>query len=502
MQLSGIDETLLVEGLVPGDRAVAPGGKAGRLPFGLKITYSAGQLVELVIGSMLNIFILFYVTAVCGVPGGLAGLALSAGLVIDAVMDPLIGSLSDGWRSRFGRRVPFMAVSIIPLIVTFNLIFALPEGWGLTATFIWLTLLSISLRIALSIFHLPYQALGAEVSGDYAERSSIAAWRWGIGILGTFAVIGLGYGVFLSGPDGVSNRAGYLPLTLTLTTLVIIGALAAIYTGWVTRGMQLERDAPTEALHRRLFGEMREMFRSRTFIILFTSSILLNVAQGVGQALGLHVAIFFWRLDSTQIPLIGVGAVLGLMLGAPIAAQLARILEKRALLVIGMGGLAACQALPVPLRMLGLLPLDGGALTGLLIGLALFNGAMFTVSAVGFMAVMPDAADEHEHLFGTRREGMYFAGWAFASKASHGAGLLISGMVLQLIDFPTNISERGAVDSVPQRTMDLLGIAGGPGAALIALAGTMIALLYHVDRKTHARIVAELAERRAAPRAV
>lgn len=494
--MSSIDETLPLEMAPVAEHGQTSAAASRRLPFLLKITYSAGQLVELVIGSMLNIFILFYVTAVCGVPGVLAGIALSAGLVVDAVLDPLIGSLSDGWRSRFGRRVPFMAVSIVPLIVTFNLIFALPVSWGTPAIFAWLALLSISLRIALSIFHLPYQALGAEVTEDYAERSSIAAWRWGIGILGTFAVIGLGYGVFLSGPDGLSNRAGYLPLTLTLTLLVIVGALSAIYTGWATRELQPERATPTETLHRRLFGEMREMFRSRTFIILFASSILLNVAQGVGQALGLHVAIFFWRLDSTQMPLIGAGAVLGLMLGAPLTAYLARHFEKRMLLVLGMSGLALCQALPVPLRLLGMLPLTDGALTGMLVGIAIFNGAMYTISAVGFMAVMPDAADEHEHLFGTRREGMYFAGWAFASKASHGAGLLISGVALQLIGFPAQVSGHAAADSVPQHTINLLGIAGGPGAALIALAGTIIALFYRVDRRTHRRIVTDLAARR------
>jgi GPH family glycoside/pentoside/hexuronide:cation symporter len=474
----------------------APEGGHFRLPFAIKLTYSAGQLVELVIGSMLNIFILFYVTAVCGVPGGLAGLALGAGLVIDAFMDPLIGSLSDGWRSRFGRRVPFMVVAVIPLIITFNLIFALPTGWGTTAVFVWLTLLSVWLRIALSLFHLPYQALGAELSDDYAERSSIAAWRWGIGLMGTFAVIGLGYGVFFAGPDGVSNRAGYLPLTLTLTGLVILGAASAIYTGMRTRSMQLERATPTEAIHRRLVGEMAEMFRNRTFVILFGASVLLNVAQGVSQALGLHMVIFFWGLDSAQMPAIGVGAVLGLILGAPLAGPLSKRMEKRAMLAIGMTGLALCQALPVVLRLLGLLPLIDGALTGFLVVTAVLNGAMFTLAAIAFMAVIPDAADEHEQLFGTRREGMYFAGWAFASKASHGAGLLISGIVLQLIAFPSHVTERTAATVIPQQTLDWLGVAGGPGAGLIALAGTMLALLYRVDRKAHARIVAELAARR------
>ena len=179
------------------------------------------------------------------------------GLVVDAVMEPLIGSLTDGWRSRYGRRVPFMIAGLLPILVTFNLIFALPSGIGDTALFLWLMLLSVSLRISLSIYTLPYQALGAELSDDYAERSSIAAWRWGIGILGTVAVIALGYGVFLKGPDSLSNRASYLPLTVSLSLILVAGALIAIRTGLVTRHRQHETVAPSAAIHVRLLGEVR-----------------------------------------------------------------------------------------------------------------------------------------------------------------------------------------------------------------------------------------------------
>lgn len=497
--LSGIDEPLAPDMLPSGDppaAAVTP--RAARVPIGRKLSYSAGQLVELVVGSMLNIFVLFYVTAACGMPGGLAGLALGAGLVVDAVMDPLIGSLSDSWKSRYGRRVPFMVVGLFPLILTFNLIFALPDGWSMTAMFVWLTLLSVSLRISLSVFHLPYQALGAELSEDYTERSSIAAWRWGIGILGTMAVIGLGYGVFLGGPDGVSRRAAYLPLTLTLTSLIVIGGIAAIRTGLATRHLQHAPATSTEGQGKHLLGQVAEMFRNPTFLVLFGSSVLLNVAQGVSQALGLHVGIYFWHLNSTEMPLIGVAAVAGLALGAPFAGPLGKRIEKRTMLVIGMSGLAACQMVPATLKLLGLLSLTGGALTGFLVAVALLNGVMFALAAIAFISLIPDAADEHEHLFGTRREGLYFAGWAFATKTATGAGLLVAGVVLELIHFPAQVTEHAAASAaISPQTIAWLGFAGGPGAGIVAIIGMVLALFYRVDRKTHARIMQELALRRA-----
>lgn len=471
--------------------------RSGRVPLRRKAGYAAGQLVELVVASMLNIFVLFYVTAVCGLPGALAGVALGMGIVIDAVMDPLIGSLSDGWRSRYGRRVPFMIAALIPIVVTFNLIFALPSGLGHTALFLWLMTLSVTLRISLSVFSLPYGALGAELSDDYQERSSIAAWRWGVGIIGTVGVAGLGYGVFLAGPGGLANRDAYLPLTMTLSVLLVLGGLIAIRQGLSTRQLQRDVEKPIGAIHVRLLGELREMFRNRTFRILFAASLLFNIEHGVNQSLGLHGGTFFWKLTAGQMQIVVVAAVLGLALGAPLAGMMGKHLEKRSTLLIGMTGTIVCHALPTVLKLLGWLPLTGHALIGFLFFFACLGSAMMALSIIGFIAVIPDAADEHEYLFGTRREGLYFAGWAFAAKAAVGAGVLISGIVLQLISFPTHIAEQGAAGSVPEQTIAWLGIAHGPGAALLSIPGIVLILFYRLNKQTHARILSELADRRA-----
>lgn len=501
MELTHVEGAPPLVGVVSGPTAAPVGGgeRVSRLPFGRKLGYSAGQLVELVVGSTLNVFALFYVTAVCGVPGGLAGLALGGGLVVDAIMDPLIGSLSDGWRSRFGRRVPFMVIGLVPLVLAFNLIFALPSTLSPAALVVWLMVLSISLRVSLSLFALPYQALGAELSDDYTERSSIAAWRWGIGILGTVAVIGLGYGVFLNGPGGISRRAAYLPLTLTLTVLLLAGAFTAIRTGWITRGLQHEATKPTKSLHRRLPGEIAEMFRNRTFRIVFGASLLVQVAMGVNQALALHVGVFFWRLSSGQMQAVATAAVLGLGIAAPLTGLFGAKVEKRTMLMIGTAGMAICQGAPVVLRLTGLLPLTGAGLTGFLTAIAILNGAMFALSVIGFMSVIPDAADEHEHLFGTRREGLYFAGQLFAGKAASGAGLLFAGVVLQLIHFPTTVTASTVASAnIPAQTAAWLGFAGGPGAGALALFGAALMLFYKVNRRAHAKIMADLVDRRGA----
>ena len=478
--------------------AQATAVRSARLPLVEKVGYSAGQLVELVVVSMLNVFVLFYVTAVCGLPGGLAGLAIGAGLLVDAVMDPLIGSVSDGWRSRLGRRTPFMLAGLLPILLSFNLLFALPSNLGQAGLFLWLMLLSVGLRIALSLFSLPYQALGAELTDDYAERSSLAVWRWGLGISGTVAVIVLGYGVFLSGPSGMGRRAAYLPLTLTLSALLVVGAIVSIATGVATRPRQHHTDAPTGGALARLPGEMAEMFRNRTFRVLFFASLLFNIAAGLNQALALHVGTFFWRLNAGGLQAVSLAAVAGLALAAPLAAPLATRMEKRTVAVVGMTGMLVCQVGPVVLRLLGLLPLAGSALTSALAANAFVLGLMISLATIGFLSIIPDAADEHELLFGARREGLYVAGWSFATKAATGAGVLIAGVVLQLIRFPPHLAEQGrAAVALPPGTIAWLGVAGGPGSGLLSVIGIALVLRYRLSRSEHARVLSALGRSRA-----
>ena len=477
-----------------GGRHLAP------LPLKLKLGYSAGQIVDGVITNALNVFLLFYVTAVCGLPGGLAGAALAIGLIVDAVVDPLIGSSSDGWRSRrFGRRLPFMLAGLGPILVTFVLIFSLPQGLGQFALFGWLTLLSVTLRISLSLFILPFSALGAELSDDYAERSVIMAWRWGIGMLGALVAIVIGFGVFFAGRHGLSNRAAYTPFALTLCVIAVVGAAIAGRTILATRDRE---HAPTPAggmLVARAFRELAEVWANRSFRILFASALLFFIALGVHTALGLHANIFFWHLDSAQTQMVTLSVFAGLILGAPLAGPFLARLEKKTILIAGVSGLILAQGAPATLRLLGLLPLEGFSLAVLLSAALFVGGAMMSAAGIAFASMMADAADEHEDLFAARREGLYFAGWAFAGKAAGGAGSLIAGLVLQLIGFPTGIAGQATANAhLPAHTVAMLGLFYGPGAALISFASVAVAMLYRLDRSAHADVMGRLAGRRAA----
>lgn len=482
----------------------APVNEAGapvrlKLRFSTKLGYSAGQLIEGVINNALSVFLLFYLTAVCGLTGGLAGAALSIGIVIDAVMDPLIGTITDGWRSRWGRRLPFMLAGLAPIAVTFVLLFSLPTWLSQLQLFAWVTLLSVVLRISMSLFILPYQAVGAELSDDYAERSGVMAWRWGIGMIGGLVGVVLGFGVFFAGAGGLTRRAAYMPFALSLTAVLLIGGLLASRTVWIERIRLHAPPSSAAGVHSRFVGELLELFRNPSFRNLFGGALLFFIALGVNASLGLHANTFFWQLTSGQTQTVTLGLFGGLLAGAPLAGPFLMRMEKRTVLGGGMLGMLLAQGGPVTLRLLGALPLQGHELTILLTSLNFAGGVVMAAAAIAFSSMMADAADEHEHLFHARREGLFFAGWAFASKAATGAGALIAGLVLQFIDFPTDLVKHGGMTAkLPEHMVDMLALFYGPGAALLTFGAVIVNSFYRLDRRCHAAIIADLDERRRA----
>src|SRR6516225_5060937 len=101
--------------------------RAGKLSLGTLAFYGAGTLVENATAPLL-VLLLFYLSVLCGLSGSEAGLIAGATLVVDALCDPLVGSLSDNSRSRHGRRHPFMLLSLAPIFVAFGLLFSVPIG--------------------------------------------------------------------------------------------------------------------------------------------------------------------------------------------------------------------------------------------------------------------------------------------------------------------------------------------------------------------------------------
>lgn len=93
-----------------------------------RLFYSAGGAVYAIKEAAYSFFILLYYTQVLGLSGSIVGTIVASSLIWDGISDPLIGTWSDRVQSRFGRRFPFLVLSILPLGVGFFGLFAPPAA--------------------------------------------------------------------------------------------------------------------------------------------------------------------------------------------------------------------------------------------------------------------------------------------------------------------------------------------------------------------------------------
>ena len=128
-----------------------------------KWSYAVGNVPFSVKEAAFANFVVFYYTQVNGLSGSLAGLAMFFALTWDAISDPVVGSWSDNFRSRWGRRHPLLVAGALPTTVLFLALFAPPQGMSEMGIFAWLLGVSILLRTTLTVYFVPYTAMGAEL---------------------------------------------------------------------------------------------------------------------------------------------------------------------------------------------------------------------------------------------------------------------------------------------------------------------------------------------------
>jgi GPH family glycoside/pentoside/hexuronide:cation symporter len=457
--------------------------------------YGAGQLVQDVTQYGLVNLLLFYLTIVCGLSGGAAGLALGIALVVDAFVDPLVGSLSDNSRSPLGRRHPWMAASALPIALALVMLFSVPAGLKGFGLFAWALVALLAVRVGLSGFTIPYIALGAELTDDYSERSLVVASRMIFTVLAQLIGVFLAFGLFMKGFDGRTHRDAYPPFAITCAVVVL--AAAALSTLGTLRSRSRLHAAPPakgEPLGR-LLAEVIEVFRNPSFRVLFLACLILFIGLGVATSLTLHANTYFWGLSSKSIIIVTWGYTVGMLAGVFIVGSLGKVMEKRTMALFGIGLIGLCQLVPALLKVAGIIP-PAAYVPTLMASLALIGiGSGF--STIGFQSMMADAADEHEELFGARREGLYFAGISLSAKASSGVGALIAGLLLDLIGFPHGIGSAHAALAVPPEAVRNLGLLYGPGASVITGISVVTLLGYRRGRAEHAATLEALKLRRA-----
>jgi len=464
-----------------------------RLAFGVGASAETMSLYSLAVLGML-----FY-NQVQGLNVLLAGLVPTIALFTDAISDPLIGSLSDRFRSaRWGRRHPFMFIAPLPIAISFLCVFSPPEGlteWGLFAWFLgW----SISLRTFMTIYHVPHLALGGELSTAYTERSKIMSYNNFFGWIGGAGVFKVNTVVFFAtaglAGNGLLNGESYPAFAVTIAAAIFIVLSAS---AWFTRDRirtlpQPPADLPRFSV-RNFISDVAGAFSNRNYLMLMIAFFCLSMMLGVRTALSNYMNIFYWELPARDIGnLIFIGSFVGYVTGFLFSARLHHAFDKRITIVLTAVGLSVFPALPVILRLMDLFPENGS--DWLLPGIVFFqilSSGCGSILNISVMSALADIADENEIRLGHRQEGTLYAARTFFAKLDNSIGHGIASVSLWLIAFPDN----AAPGTVESSTIWWLGMIDSPITIIPGLIAACFYAQYRINRKSYEETRQRLADR-------
>ncbi len=471
---------------------------AAQVPRVLKFVYAVGSAAEAIIGVAFNAFNFFFYTNIMGVPGTLAGLAITIALIFDAITDPLVGALSDRWKSKWGRRHPFMFAAPIPVMLCLFFIYSPPESFDSFRLFLWLTVLTVIMRSSMTLFHVPHLALGAELSADFTERTRVMRMNTLLGAMGGFGTAFIAYSFFFSAtpeyPNGLLNESAYS--TFAIFASLIGGAVMVVSTVFTMRVIPrlpaASPDLPRFSL-REFILDSKSALTNRNYLVLLIGYLLLSATLGTRDTIGLHMNTYYWELLPEQIRYFVLVALIAPVVGFVATPRLHDKFEKKPVLIASLVGLLVFASAPVLLRIVGWFPENHTSmllpLLIILYTVTLCFGVMLLISA---MSALADIADEHELNTHRRQEGLFYAARSFFAKASSGLGHLMAGIAIDIIEFPVG-TEAGTVAA---DKIFNLGLVDGPIAVVPGVIAVFFYLKYNLSRSRHSEIQAELEARR------
>ena len=450
-----------------------------------KTAYGIGSMAEAVVISSTTQFLLIFYNQVQHLPAGAIGLAIAAGLAVNGIVDPIVGSWSDRTTSRWGRRHPFMFAAAIPVAVTFWALFNPPE-WPEWGKLTWLCCFNIFFQQALTAFHTPHLALGGELTTDYIERTRVMSFNtfflWAGDTLCWLTTFGLFFRSSASYTNGALDPSRYAAFSATTASLVLAILFASSY---CTRSRipWLPKATPGSGAFnvRAFYGDVRQALSNRNYIVLLIGALFLSLMQGVRGGLWIYTATYFWRLTSAQITWFALGSFLSYVAGSTIVAPLHRTLEKRwtgaiAVLVYSIG-----PALPLTLGYFGILSSENRLLLPILIAFSLLQHLPYSLLTTTVFSAFADIADENELRYGARQQGILYSTQTFFARIDQAVGAALAGWVLTLVAFPTN----AVVGHVPSAVLNGLAIA----FVISTVPGLLAAISYAklgVSAKSHA----------------
>jgi Na+/melibiose symporter-like transporter len=472
---------------------IAPHHKV--LPLSTKLLYGLGSVAFGVKDNGFSYLLLLFYNQVVGLPAPLVGLAIMLVMIADSFIDPIIGQVSDNWRSKLGRRHPFMYASALPVAVSYLALWNPPHGWSQGALFGYLVVAALVIRTFITFYEVPSSALAAELTQDYDQRTALMSYRYFFAWVGGLLLYLITF-LFLLVPDahhkvGQTNPAGYSRYGLTAAAIMFVTILIS------AAGTQKRAAAFRVPPHRRLglLATVREMiatWSNRSFLFLTLAGLALAMATGLNAAMNIYINTYFWEFTSRQFAMLIAGVFISAFMSLFAVAPLARRFGKRGTATALVIASVMIGATPMLLRLVRVLPANHTPqLFQIVFVQSIFSVALGIAATTLIGAMVADVVEDGELKTGRRSEGLFFSASSLTAKAVSGVGIFAASMILLLVHFPAN-ARPGQVPEAIIRNMALVYLPiliGFYGVGLLLLRG------YRITRASHAETLTKLAAR-------
>lgn len=380
------------------------------MPFATLFFYALPAIPIAALTLPLYIIVPTFYSETLGLSLGAVGGAIIAVRVIDAVTDPVIGWLSDRWRPRFGRRRAFFLLALPLAGLSCVMLFWPPAR----ASALYLAFWGGALSMGFTATQLSYTAWGAELAGNYRERSRIAGIREAFTLAGTLIAIALPFAIGFDGGIGMHGLA---------TLGIVVAAMLLAFGGLAVRNVPEPREYSIATV--RIGEGLRHMASNAPFVRLIVAYFINGLANGIPATLFLYLVSQALGAADLRGPLLFTYFLAGLI-GVPVTLWLAARLGKHR---------AWCQAMLFNCALFALVPLLGQGQTLLFAAICFGTGLTLSADLALPSAIQADVIDVDTASSGEQRSGLYFATWSLATKLSLALGVGIIFPLLALFGF-------------------------------------------------------------------
>jgi GPH family glycoside/pentoside/hexuronide:cation symporter len=461
-----------------------------KVPFGQKVAFGVGMLANQMFPAAMGIFMVVLVQDL-GFPGWMWGVIFFAPRLFDSITDPIMGFISDNTKSKWGRRRQYVLLGAIIMGISFSILWQLQRENGVDYNFTYFMLWSFVFYLGLTIFSVPYVAMGYEMSDDFHERTNIMAvaqwigqWAW---------VIAPWFWVIMYEPEWFES-ADVATRTLAVWVGIACMIFAMVPAIFIKSKSTVNEDyAPLNVKNigssfNGIIDGFIEAFKNKPFRKLCVATFLVFNAFNTVAAFTFFIVVYYlFNGDAAAAgiwpTLFGsLGALATTFLVIPIVTRMSKVMgKKRAFL--------ASQSISfVGYIMLWFLFIPGKPYM-FIFALPFFAfgiGSLFTL----MMSMTADVIDLDELNSGLRREGVFGAIFWWMVKFGFAIAGLLSGLILSIIGFDADaaVQTEGAITGLR------LFFSGLP------MLGTLIAILvmrnYDLTEERALEISAELVRRK------